>query len=82
MKLRQVNYTEHEGIKDVTVTLTFNEALAIVNIAGKLNGIAQRKLNLGDSDSLYETLSGVFNTQFEEGYPELGIDLKTLNESE
>lgn len=82
MKLRQINYQEDddENIRDVTVTMTFNEAVALVNLAGQLNGPAQKRLKLSDQDSLYDTLTGVFNQCYEDGAPNLGIDFLSIND--
>jgi hypothetical protein len=85
MKIRQINYDQKDDaeIKDITVTMTLNEAVALVNLAGKLNGTAQRKLQLGPDESLYDALNGVFNQHYEDGVPELnGIDLKAINGDE
>lgn len=81
MKLVQVNYqdSEDQQIKDVTVKMTVNEALAIVNIAGRLNGHAQKKLRLEAGESIYDCLDQLFNAHYEDGYPNLGISLETLN---
>lgn len=82
MKLRRIDYDDRQELSEVTVTMTRAEAIALVNIAGKLNGYAQKKLGLEDGiDSLYDCLSGVFNGESEDGAPSLGIDLKTLNDT-
>jgi hypothetical protein len=82
VKIRQINYdeVEDEQIKDITVTMTFNEAVALVNLAGQLNGHALKRLGLQDGESLYDALDGVFNQHFEDGYPNLHISLESIKE--
>jgi hypothetical protein len=83
MKIRQINYDrlDDDRFEDVTVTMTYNEAVALVNIAGLLNGIALQKLGLCTNESLYDALSGVFNQFSDDGAPNLRLDLKTINEA-
>lgn len=83
MKLRAINYDDKENIEDVTVTMSLKEALALVAIAGKLNGHAINRLGLNDEgDSLYQCLSSVLEMNLDEDYdkalPNFG-DLKDLN---
>lgn len=81
MKVRQVNYNGSIlDIEDVTVTLSFKEAVALVNLSGKFNGRANTKLDLVGDDSLYEALTDMFNRHYDDGAPDLHIDIKTLNE--
>lgn len=84
MKLLQINYQDNdeENIKDVSVKLTFNEAVAIVNIAGKLNSHAVEKLRLNKDESLFDCLDSVMNMHFDYGCPKLGISLISLNEEQ
>lgn len=81
MKLAQVSYDNDEEIKDITVTMSRAEAIAIVNIAGQLNSHAETKLKLAEDDSLYDTLASVMIRHYDDGAPDLNIDLKTINES-
>lgn len=81
MIVKQINYNDDEQIEDITVRMSYKEALALVNVAGKLNGYAQSRLNIhNDSDSLYDALANVFTAHYEDGHPDLGIKLETLNE--
>jgi hypothetical protein len=82
MRVQQINYedTDDGEVKDITVIMTRNEAIALVNLAGKLNGHAQQKLGLSRDESLFDALDGVFNQHYEAGAPDLRIDLKTINE--
>lgn len=80
MKLRNIEYNDHEEPKEITVTMSMAEAIALVNIAGKLNGHAEKKLGLsGGDDSLYICLADVMNMHYEYGAPDLHIDLGTIN---
>lgn len=80
MKLLRIDYDDDEEIKDISVNMTFNEAVALVNVAGKLNGIAEQKLGLNNDESLFDCLSSVFNKEFEDGAPDKHItSLDDLN---
>lgn len=77
MKLQQVNYDDREDLKSIVVLMKKNEAVALCNLLGKLNGIAHEKLSI-DSD-MYDCLNGVFNREYEEGCPSLNITLEEIN---
>ena len=81
MKLREIKYNDHEEPKEFTVTMSAAEAIALVNIAGKLNGIANRKLGLEDDDSLYDCLANTMNMHYEDGAPDLHFDLRSINDA-
>lgn len=78
MRLQQINYDDHEDLKSMVVVIRKNEAIALVNILGCLNGYAQEKLGI-DSE-MFSCLSSVFNREYEDGCPTLGITLKGLND--
>lgn len=78
MKLQQINYNDHEDLKTIVVEIKKDEAIALVNMLGCLNGYAQKKLKI-DSD-MFDCLSSVFNREYEDGCPRLNITLKGLND--
>ncbi len=84
MKIRQINYAEIEDteIEDITVTMSLAEAIALVNIVGKLNGHAEQKLQLNFDDSLHDALNGVFIQHYPDGVPDLRIDLATISKAD
>ncbi len=77
MIVRQINYDDNQEIETITVRMTYKEAVAITNLLGKLNGYGQGRLDI-DSDA-YNCLSGIMNSHFEDGVPNLHIDLETIN---
>lgn len=79
MKLRRIDYDDEQELSAITVSITRAEAIALLNIVGQLNGNAAKKLGLTADDNLYDVLAGVFNGEDEDGYPNLGVDLATIN---
>lgn len=80
MRVTQVNYDENTEIEQIGVVMSRAEAIALVNLAGVLNGHAHEKLNLQVPDNLYNALADLFNSHYEDGVPSLGVTLSTLNE--
>lgn len=80
MNLLQINYQpeDEDVISDISVRMTFQEAVGLVNLLGTLNGYAHKKLNI-DSD-MYDCISSVMNKQFDSGAPNLHITLNSLND--
>ncbi len=63
MKLNNIEFDDDEGIKNVTVTMTLQEALWIGKLAGKQKGASPH-------NTIYECLSGAVFDRFWEG----GVD--------
>lgn len=78
MKLMSMNFDDNEELSNINLNMTAQEATALTNILGKLNGHAHRKLSI--NSDMYDVLSSVFNMLDEEGVKDLHIDLPTINE--
>lgn len=81
MKLRSITYDEtSDDPAEITVTMTLAELAAIHAIAGKLNDRGQRRLGLGDDDSLYDVPSQVLCMHYDDGRAPNGPRLASLAE--
>lgn len=78
MKLVRIDYDFKEQLENITVKMSRNEAIGLINLLGNLNGYAHDKLKI-DSD-MYDCLSSVFNMHEEDGAPSYHTSLSTLNE--
>lgn len=78
MKVVRVDYDSKEQLDQITVKMSRNEAIGLVNLLGNLNGYAHTKLKI--DSGMYDCLSSVFNMHEEDGAPSYHTSLHTLNE--
>ena len=79
MKLVRIDYDSKEQLEYITVKMSRNEAIGLINLLGNLNGYGHSKLKI-DSD-MYDCLSSVFNMHEEGGAPSYHTSLNTLNDA-
>lgn len=77
MRAISVHYDDQEELKSIDLNITVSEALALVNLLGKMNGHAHKKLKI-DSD-MYDCLSTIFNRHDDDGYKDLHFEFESLN---